>query len=46
MGCSSSDTKSENIPPPAPQRNDFIETKEEENIKKKVKQKQNDIIEK
>ena len=46
MGCSSSDTKSENIPPPVPQRNDFVETKEEENIKNKVKQKQNDIIEK
>ena len=45
MGCGSSDTKStsENIPPP---RNDFIETKEEENIKKQVNQKQNDIIEK
>ena len=46
MGCSSSDTKSENILPPVPQRNDFVETKEEENIKNKVKQKQNDIIEK
>ena len=44
MGCSSSDVKTENTPPP--QRNDFIETKEDENIKKQVNQKQNDIIEK
>ena len=45
MGCSSSDVKTENITVPN-QRNDFIETKEEENIKKQVNQKQNDIIEK
>ena len=46
MGCTSSDTTTENTAPPVPQRNDFVETKEEENIKKQVNQKQNDIIEK
>ena len=45
MGCgSSSDVKSENII--IKERNDFLETKEEENIKKQVNQKQNDILEK
>ena len=44
MGCTSSDTTTENTAPPVPQRNDFVETKEEENIKKQVNQKQNDII--
>ena len=44
MGCGSSDVKSENII--IQERNDFLETKEEENIKKQVNQKQNDILEK
>ena len=44
MGCSSSDVKTETSQPI--QRNDFVKTKEEENTKKQVNQKQNNIIEK
>ena len=44
MGCTSSDVKTEKTQPI--QRNDFVKTKEEENAKKQVNQKQNDIIEK
>ena len=44
MGCSSSDIKTETTE--HVQRNDFNETKKEENTKKQVNQKQNDIIEK